>query len=305
MTYYREERRPPEDVESLFECQLQTTTGCDTVVHPHVHEHFEVLYCVEGSFELYAGGALYPFGVGDMVLIDPNEIHHTRSTSAGVNRYLVLKFVPEALLYAEHPVYEMKLLLPYLWSSACHRKHFPRAQVEQAHIDQLLYDVHNEYHARALGYEMAVRSALCRLFLWVVRTLHEESGGQGLPNLDGNALMTLQRAFAFIDRNCTQSISLEDVAVHCGMKYSSFSRFFTKYAQKSFPEYLTEARLKRASILLATTSESITDIAMAVGFSTTSYFIQRFRRLHGIAPGQFRRRFLSGLVVDAEPVTAP
>ena len=45
MEVYREARRPPEDVENLFECQLQSTFGCETVVHPHVHEQFEVLYC--------------------------------------------------------------------------------------------------------------------------------------------------------------------------------------------------------------------------------------------------------------------
>lgn len=88
---------------------------------------------------------------------------------------------------------------------------------------------------------------------------------------------------------------MEEVAAHCGMKYSAFSRFFAKYAQKSFPEYVTQVRLKEACILLATTGESITGISMAVGFSSTSYFIQCFRRMHGVAPGQFRRRFLAPL----------
>ena len=74
--FIREARRPPEDVRILFECQLQSTFGCETVVHPHVHEQFEVLYCRKGGFELFSGGALTPFGPGDMVLIDP-----TRSTT--------------------------------------------------------------------------------------------------------------------------------------------------------------------------------------------------------------------------------
>ena len=96
MEVYREARRPPEDVENLFECQLQSTFGCETVVHPHVHEQFEVLYCRKGGFELFSGGALTPFGPGDMVLIDPNEVHHTRSCTPGENEYQVVKFAPEA-----------------------------------------------------------------------------------------------------------------------------------------------------------------------------------------------------------------
>ena len=297
MEVYREARRPPEDVENLFECQLQPTFGCETVVRPHVHEQFEVLYCRKGRYELFAGGALYPFGPGDMVLIDPNEVHHTRSCSPGENEYQVLKFAPEALLYAEHPVYEMKLLLPYLWlgagagAEAPRRKRFERALLESAGIDRLLDNVLREFTARDLGYEMAVRADLCRLFLFVARTLRREDGGQSLPNLDSHALLTLQRAFAYIDRNLALSPTMEEVATHCGMKYSSFSRFFVRYAQKSFPEYLNEARLKRACILLATTDRSITDIAMSVGFTSVSYFIQCFRRAHGQTPGAFRRGF--------------
>lgn len=293
MTYYREERRPPEDVESLFECQMQSITGAGAMVRPHVHEYFEALYCLEGGFELNASGVIYPFFAGDMALIDPNEVHHTRAATPGNNRYLVIKFVPEALLYAERPVYEMKLLLPYLWSGGAHQKVFPKQALDQDGIGRLLMDIWREFEGRALGYEMAVRSGLCRLFLWVARTLHAESETQ--VNLDGAALMTLESAFAYIGRNFSQEISMEEVAAHCGMKYSAFSRFFAKYAQKSFPEYVTQVRLKEACILLATTGESITGISMAVGFSSTSYFIQCFRRMHGVAPGQFRRRFLAPL----------
>lgn len=299
MEVYREARRPPEDVENLFECQLQSTFGCETVVHPHVHEQFEVLYCRKGGFELFSSGALTPFGPGDMVLIDPNEVHHTRSCTPGENEYQVVKFAPEALLYAEHPVYEMKLLLPYLWlgagaqAGAQRRKRFERALLAAQGVDRLLDDILREFTARDPGYEMAVRADLCRLFLFVARVLRRADGDASLTNLDGRALLTLQKAFAYIDRRLALSPTMEEVAAHCGMKYSSFSRFFQRYARKSFPEYLTEARLKRACILLATTDQTVTDIAMRVGFTSTSYFIQCFRRAHGQTPGAFRRSFQS------------
>ena len=77
MTYYREERRPPQDAESLFECDLQSSMGRETVVYPHVHDYFEALYCLSGGYELYVSGAEHPFSAGDLVLIDPNEVHHT------------------------------------------------------------------------------------------------------------------------------------------------------------------------------------------------------------------------------------
>ncbi len=294
MTYYREERRPPEEIENLFECRIQETVGLQTAAHAHIHEYYEALYCLEGGFVLYTGDASTAFSPGEMVLIDPNEVHHTRSTGKGCNRYLVLKFTPDALLFAEHPLYELQVMLPYLWSGAKHRRKFEKPLLEDGHIGELLMDVLHEFEARTLGYEMAVRANLCRLFVWVARLLDRETGGELLRRMDKAALSTLQNAFSYIDQHYVHELSMEEVAAHCGMKYSAFSRFFTRYAQKSFPEYLTEVRLKRATILLATTALSITDVSMAVGFSTTSYFIQRFRAQHGVSPGRFRRGFLTG-----------
>ena len=52
MTYYREERRPPQEVESLFECRIQETQGRQTAAHAHIHEYYEALYCLEGGYVL-------------------------------------------------------------------------------------------------------------------------------------------------------------------------------------------------------------------------------------------------------------
>ena len=294
MTYYREERRPPQEVESLFECRIQETLGSQTAAYAHIHEYYEILYCLEGGYVLYTGDASTPFSPGEMVLIDPNEIHHTCSTGSGCNRYLVLKFAPDALMFAEHPLYELQVMLPYLWSGEWHRRKFDRALLDEGGIGTLLLDILHEYETRSLGYEMAVRADLCRLFLWVARLLDRETGGELMQRMDNAALSTLQKAFSYIDTHYANELSMEEVAAYCGMKYSAFSRFFTRYARKSFPEYLTGVRLKRAAILLATTPLSITDVSMAVGFSTTSYFIQRFRAQHGVSPGRYRRRFLMG-----------
>ena len=98
----------------------------------------------------------------------------------------------------------------------------------------------------------------------------------------------------FVESNCQTDLTMSAVAEHCGMSYTAFSRFFARYAQKSFPEYLTGVRLRRAALLLTTTHNSITQIAMDCGFSTASYFIQRFRQHNGVAPGEFRRQIEAG-----------
>ena len=60
---------------------------------------------------------------------------------------------------------------------------------------------------------------------------------------------------------------------------------------KSFTEYVNGIRISESERLLVTTNKSITDIALDVGFSTTSYFIERFKKQIHLTPKQFRKNY--------------
>ena len=55
--------------------------------------------------------------------------------------------------------------------------------------------------------------------------------------------------------------------------------------------YMQSLRLQESRKLLSTTDYSLTQIARMTGFSSPSYFSQRFRAVEGINPGQYRARF--------------
>ena len=68
------------------------------------------------------------------------------------------------------------------------------------------------------------------------------------------------------------------------------SRLFAD-AQTSFPKYLTERRLLRASTLLAQPcAPSVGRVASLCGFSSAAYFSRVFRDQHGFSPMRFRSR---------------
>lgn len=59
-------------------------------------------------------------------------------------------------------------------------------------------------------------------------------------------------------------------------------------------EYLKEYRLRQAKRLLLETGDSILEICMQVGFESPSYFIQQFRFLYGMTPGEYRKQERTG-----------
>ncbi|MGQ9491544.1 MAG: helix-turn-helix domain-containing protein [Anaerolineae bacterium] len=53
--------------------------------------------------------------------------------------------------------------------------------------------------------------------------------------------------------------------------------------------YLNRYRIQQAKQLLTNTHKTITEIALEVGFSSSSYFSRIFRRKTGMTPEAYRR----------------
>ena len=53
-------------------------------------------------------------------------------------------------------------------------------------------------------------------------------------------------------------------------------------------EYKNELKITKAKKLLVTTEDSITDIAYACGFTSASYFAERFAKNEGMLPSKYR-----------------
>ena len=55
-------------------------------------------------------------------------------------------------------------------------------------------------------------------------------------------------------------------------------------------EYATEIRIERAKELLLTTRMTVREISEALGYSTSSSFIRRFKQITGETPREFGKR---------------
>ena len=79
-----------------------------------------------------------------------------------------------------------------------------------------------------------------------------------------------------------------DAAEFAGLSYSYFSRNFKLAFGISFSSYIESLRLHEAERLLLAGDTDITEIALSLGFCSTSYFIERFRKKYGMSPRVFR-----------------
>lgn len=100
----------------------------------------------------------------------------------------------------------------------------------------------------------------------------------------------IRQAQHWIDENYMYDLSLTEIAERFNYHPSYFSELFKSRTGQTFIGYVTEARMKQAMHLLRHTELSLWDIAELTGFSNASYFSSKFKKLHGIAPSEYRQR---------------
>ena len=99
----------------------------------------------------------------------------------------------------------------------------------------------------------------------------------------------IRRALRYIAAHYAQPLRVSDVAKALGLNADYFAALFRSTVGEPFPAYLSRVRIERSKELLLSTDNSITDIALAMGFSDQSYFCRVFKQLTGVSPGKYRR----------------
>lgn len=94
---------------------------------------------------------------------------------------------------------------------------------------------------------------------------------------------------AYLHEHYAEPVSREDLARHVGLSDDYLTSCFHKELGMTPVAYLNRYRVQQAKQLLTYTHKSITDIALDVGFSSSSYFSRIFRRETGMSPEAYRR----------------
>lgn len=87
----------------------------------------------------------------------------------------------------------------------------------------------------------------------------------------------LKRAIGIMEQSIETPTSPAIIAEELGISTRQLERLFGRYLNSSPKQYFMEMRLQRAQNLLVQSEQSITEIAMACGFQSTSHFSKVYR----------------------------
>jgi AraC family transcriptional regulator len=99
----------------------------------------------------------------------------------------------------------------------------------------------------------------------------------------------LMRVLRDIETNIGEPITLANLAATAGLSRMYFAKQFRATTGIRPHDCVLRKRVERAQQLLATTSDSLVDIALSVGFQTQPHFTTVFKNIVGSTPYQWRR----------------
>ena len=97
------------------------------------------------------------------------------------------------------------------------------------------------------------------------------------------------RALALLHRQPSRRWTLDALARDAGASRSTLADRFAHYLHAPPMAYLARLRLQLAARLLATTRQSVLEVAGRVGYESEAAFNRAFRREYGLPPGRYRR----------------
>ncbi len=149
---------------------------------------------------------------------------------------------------------------------------FPNADIPFAHNSTIIELIENKYYL----YE--ILSYFSNQFHMIIRAIGNNSTDSVFDDI-----------LFYINNNYHTPLKLETIAPLFGYNSSYLGKLFTQKTGCTFNSYLDNIRVEKASALLLDTDLKVYEIAAQIGYKNVDYFHQKFRKLKGISPAEYRR----------------
>ena len=221
---------------------------------------------------------------GETVVVFPGQLHGIGQLGGEAMEYENIIFQPTMLMASADEACTSQFLLPLVMEGGQAPVHITQESPGYREFMRCIEVMDHMCGERPYGYQLAVKGALFG-FLFQVFTRYREAVPEGSRKYR-EKIKTLLR---HIEDHYGDRLTVEEAAGMCFYSKSHFMKFFRQHMGCSFVDYLNDYRLAMAAGFLASTGDTVTEIAQRCGFDNISYFNRLFKRKYGQAPAAYRK----------------
>ncbi|WP_102272298.1 AraC family transcriptional regulator [Cytobacillus massiliigabonensis] len=113
----------------------------------------------------------------------------------------------------------------------------------------------------------------------------------------------MKEMLSWIQLHYAEKIMLEDIARAGGLSRSECCRYFKRILKTTPLNYVLEYRIQKSLILLQQAESNVTEVAYQVGFNSTSYFIEKFRKSMNMTPLAYKKYKMDESILNLADIT--
>ena len=262
------------------------------------HRYFEVFYLWSGSVDCHFEDRILSLEEGDLAVVGSNLYPSIVCRSSPL-KIAVLCFDPD-LIRCDGGSDSAEYLTPFLLQDSQFPHIVPAGSGVPRRVLDMMLRVYSELPAFSPRSRLALTTYLKMLLMLLVNHYASHASTTDLFQRQERAINRLFPLFRYICGNRRNMIHVEEAARVCGMSESYFMSFFKRVTGLSFVEYFKHYRICRAQALLANTDDSMAAISEETGFCDQSHFGAVFRKVVGMTPASYRRKFQKMNFTDRE-----
>ena len=244
---------------------------CDSpenVLESHIHDNCEIYINISGDVSFVVEGNIYPVQYGDVIITRPYEYHHCVYNSNSLHRHFWILLKP-----FNSPVLNMffnrkpgtnNLLVP--------------GEAEKDELISLCMKMINEDLTETEKYLNFFR------LINILEKATEVQSAQNLYYPDTNL------AIKYINNKHSTALTIAEIAAAAHVSIRTLERHFREDLKTSPASYIKKIRMTKATQLL-TTQLSVQQVCEKCGFADYSRFISDFKKLYGITPLKFKKKY--------------
>ncbi len=235
----------------------------------HMHDQFGIGVILRGAQKSLSGRGIVEAEAGDVITVNPGEIHDGSPIGDHGRSWQMLYFDPAVFLKPIHA----------------------------------LTDGHD--NMAELSHPAINDPVSAKLFLKLYHAITDKNGCDSEIQFHENLLILLERLIEYassehnnvvpksirdaqsrIDDDPSVALTLDELANIAGISQFQLIRSFSKFTGLTPHAYLVQRRLQRARMMIAS-GEALANIAHACGFADQSHMTRLFVSAYGMTPGNY------------------
>lgn len=276
-----------------FHMQLSSDYS-DYVGIMHKHEYIEVVYILSGSATHIIQDRSYAVKKGDLYIINVNTAHMFCADKNTNDPFVAydLMFTPEFFDRALAGNYTFESLGDsYMFRSFAQNQEAAQEAIGVSGdlytmFSQLFERMYQEYQNRKIGYIEIIRGYLLQVLITAIRLKDETKKSQSICNKEHVVRIIADQ----IEENYAHRLSIQDLADSVFLSPDYLGRIFREITGESISTRIQRVRIRHACHMLTASERTISDIATECGFRDPKFFYSIFKKIIGVAPGDYRNQ---------------